>query len=196
MSGGDAIRRRSARGRLTANQQLVVLLGVVTLLVLGGTRLGIALWPALANPANGAAPMPPGGEAPASGDAAVPGDAPVPGAASAAVRTRAGGIIRGLLRRYECPLRRTTGIACPTCGGTRAMVALTTGHPLRALVWNPLVTLAAVGLPALGLLVLVAPVTSARLLRPPRRWVTTRWGRTLIATAVAAQIVHVTLLLR
>ncbi len=40
-----------------------------------------------------------------------------------------------------CPLRRFTGIPCPTCGGTRAFVSLATLHPLEALAFNPLVTI-------------------------------------------------------
>lgn len=46
-----------------------------------------------------------------------------------------------------CPLRRYTGVPCPTCGGTRAAVALATLHPMRALAFNPLVTVALVVVP-------------------------------------------------
>ena len=38
---------------------------------------------------------------------------------------------------YTCPLRAVTGIHCPGCGGTRSMLELLHGHPLRALHDNP-----------------------------------------------------------
>lgn len=47
-----------------------------------------------------------------------------------------------------CALLHATGIACPTCGGTRAGLALWRLDPLAAFVQNPLVAL---GLLALGL---------------------------------------------
>lgn len=37
-----------------------------------------------------------------------------------------------------CTLHTWTGIPCPTCGATRAMMALLDGHPLAALVLNPM----------------------------------------------------------
>lgn len=46
-----------------------------------------------------------------------------------------------------CPLRRYTGIPCPTCGGTRALVSLATLNPLAALAFNPLVTIGLVVVP-------------------------------------------------
>jgi len=41
-----------------------------------------------------------------------------------------------------CAFHRLTGYPCPTCGSTRAVVALLAGRPLRALSWNPLTVLA------------------------------------------------------
>lgn len=38
---------------------------------------------------------------------------------------------------YDCPFRKITGIHCPGCGGTRAMLELLHGHPLRAVHDNP-----------------------------------------------------------
>jgi len=43
-----------------------------------------------------------------------------------------------------CPFHALTGIPCPTCGTTRAALALLGGHPLAALGWNPLATLAGI----------------------------------------------------
>jgi Protein of unknown function (DUF2752) len=51
-----------------------------------------------------------------------------------------------------CPFRRLTGIPCPTCGTTRAAVALLGGHLGAALALNPLATLAGIGFVAGGLL--------------------------------------------
>jgi hypothetical protein len=41
-----------------------------------------------------------------------------------------------------CPLRTLTGVPCPTCGTTRAGLALVRGDILGALHFNPLATLA------------------------------------------------------
>jgi hypothetical protein len=49
-----------------------------------------------------------------------------------------------LLERYwgiptaTCLFKAVTGQPCPTCGTTRGFLAILTGHPLRALAWNPL----------------------------------------------------------
>ncbi len=45
------------------------------------------------------------------------------------------------LERVACPLLKHTGIACPTCGGTRAGLALGRLDPGNALAENPLITL-------------------------------------------------------
>gem|GEM_PF-1859547 len=50
-----------------------------------------------------------------------------------------------------CPLLRLTGIACPSCGGTRAGVYLASGDPLTALKMNAGVT---VGLVVAGIVML------------------------------------------
>ena len=60
-----------------------------------------------------------------------------------------------------CPLRAFTGLSCLSCGSTRAALALLHGHPLEAIRWNPLATLATLAVVAGGL---GAPL-----------WV--RWGR-------------------
>ncbi|MFQ5669206.1 MAG: DUF2752 domain-containing protein [Acidobacteriota bacterium] len=83
----------------------------------------------------------------------------------AAARTRA-----WMALAPGCVLKAVTGVPCPTCGGTRAALALAGGHPLAALGWNPLV---GAGLMALALYVPYAwLVTAGRL--PPLR---TGWLR-------------------
>ena len=44
-----------------------------------------------------------------------------------------------------CPFRTLTGIPCPTCGTTHALLALIALHPLRALAFNPLAIAATSG---------------------------------------------------
>jgi len=43
---------------------------------------------------------------------------------------------------WPCLFKAVTGIPCPTCGGTRALAALSHLHFLQALKYNPLVVLA------------------------------------------------------
>src|SRR5437867_1234411 len=47
-------------------------------------------------------------------------------------------------RLLVCPFHALTGLPCPTCGTTRALAALCTGHLAAALAWNPLAAAAAV----------------------------------------------------
>jgi hypothetical protein len=55
-----------------------------------------------------------------------------------------------------CPLRALTGIPCPTCFGTRAMLAVMAGHWGEAVRLNPLVAAGGISLfalvPAAGLI--------------------------------------------
>lgn len=53
-----------------------------------------------------------------------------------------------------CPMRTLTGIPCPTCGTTRAAVALLHGDIPAALQANPLAALAGVGFVLGGLVAL------------------------------------------
>ena len=50
-----------------------------------------------------------------------------------------------------CPLKQITGHPCPTCGGTRAVLALLQGHFAEALWLNPLVLAALLAGPLLYL---------------------------------------------
>lgn len=58
--------------------------------------------------------------------------------------------------RLLCPLLGMTGIPCPTCGATRAMVALSTADWQAALMWNPLVALGGIGAAAWSVLAVAA----------------------------------------
>ncbi|MBQ9344045.1 MAG: DUF2752 domain-containing protein [Kiritimatiellae bacterium] len=57
-----------------------------------------------------------------------------------------------------CPLKRLTGIPCPSCGTTRACLLLLNGHPRAAFVMQPFALI------AIPLLLLVALVPRARTL--------------------------------
>lgn len=61
-----------------------------------------------------------------------------------------------------CPLRAATGIPCPFCGMTRAVVAAVHGHLGASLAFNP----AGVVVLALALVALVRPAWLARLYAP------------------------------
>lgn len=56
-----------------------------------------------------------------------------------------------------CPLFRVTGIACPSCGGTRASLFLLSGDPLAAIKANAGVTM---------FLMAIAVLTAGGLIRP------------------------------
>ena len=45
-----------------------------------------------------------------------------------------------------CGMRTLTGLPCPLCGSTRALLALSHGHPLEAFLLNPLFCLACAAL--------------------------------------------------
>ncbi|MBN2582477.1 MAG: DUF2752 domain-containing protein [Planctomycetes bacterium] len=39
-----------------------------------------------------------------------------------------------------CAFKRLTGLPCPSCGSTRAAESLLAGHPVRAWLYNPLIS--------------------------------------------------------
>lgn len=45
-------------------------------------------------------------------------------------------MVRGKL---PCMFRMLTGLYCPGCGGTRAVKALLTGHPIQSFLYHPVV---------------------------------------------------------
>jgi len=77
--------------------------------------------------------------------------------------------------RLACPFRALTGIACPTCGGTRALLAAARGDLGTALQFNPLVGLATTGL--LAWIPLSLAWVAGRWPRPDLEGVVPRWGR-------------------
>ncbi|MFQ5718700.1 MAG: DUF2752 domain-containing protein [Acidobacteriota bacterium] len=91
----------------------------------------------------------------------------------------------------RCVVKATTGIPCPTCGGTRAAVALLHGHLLQALTWNPLVGL---GLAGLALYLPYAWLTMAGVIRPVRTGWTTPpmpvWLRWTLPALLAANWIY------
>ena len=64
----------------------------------------------------------------------------------------------------SCPWHRLTGLPCPGCGTTRALVALLEGRPGFALTMNPLATIGVVGFVLGGL---AAPLWLALVGRVP-----------------------------
>ena len=92
----------------------------------------------------------------------------------------------------SCRFRRATGFPCPTCGSSRAFVALLRGRPWEALARQPLVVL---GSGAFALYSLYAwTVVLGRLPRlrglPPIRW---RRLLPLLALLVAVNWLHLVL---
>ena len=59
-------------------------------------------------------------------------------------------ILRRIIERLageeflSCPFHVITGLYCPGCGGSRAVVALLTGHPAVSFLYHPLVPFGAV----------------------------------------------------
>ena len=83
-----------------------------------------------------------------------------------------------------CPFNAITGIPCPSCGTTRAALALLHGHPFHALVLNPLATLAGLAFVGGGLLAPVWAVAGGRIPDLPRPL--PAWARAATLAALAA----------
>ena len=66
-----------------------------------------------------------------------------------------------------CPLKRMVGMPCPTCGTTRSALSFLSGDPIAAILYNPLVFVAA----AMLVMVLLVRLVFARRVRLhiPRR---------------------------
>ncbi len=78
-----------------------------------------------------------------------------------------------------CTFRRVTDLPCPSCGATRATLAVVRGHPVEALGFNPLFcVVAAAAAAVLGLRVLGGRGVSVRLSTGGRRLA---WGLAAIA---------------
>jgi hypothetical protein len=69
-------------------------------------------------------------------------------AAATAARSLTGLAEAGHPFPFHCPFRMLTGLPCPACGGTRALAALALGNLRQSLAFNPLVSLAALGIVA------------------------------------------------
>jgi hypothetical protein len=65
-----------------------------------------------------------------------------------------------------CPFRALTGLPCPTCGTTRALLALAAGHPLAAAAWSPLAFLAILGSLVAGVWGLASLAAPRSVVRP------------------------------
>lgn len=105
------------------------------------------------------------------------------GSAFAAARTQP---LWGPHVRLLCPLLELTGIPCPTCGGTRALLALAAADLPAALAWNPLVAVAGIvaaawSVAAAGMLAGALPLP----LLPTRLPAWVRWA--VVAAVVANQ---------
>jgi hypothetical protein len=88
------------------------------------------------------------------------------------------------LRVPRCPFKILTGLPCPTCGATRACLALARGDLAAAWVFNPLLVFAGTG--ALVYLVYAAIVLAARL--PRCRLLITATERTALRVAALAVV--------
>jgi Protein of unknown function (DUF2752) len=70
---------------------------------------------------------------------------------------------------FSCPVKVATGLPCPTCGGTRATLALARLSPREALAANPAVTLGWLAVVLGGLVAMPLAFTGRPLPTLPRR---------------------------
>lgn len=68
-----------------------------------------------------------------------------------------------------CPVKSVVGLPCPSCGATRATLALAAGSPLVAMAANPMVAAAWLVLVVGGLVALTLACFDRPLPAPPRR---------------------------
>ncbi len=83
-----------------------------------------------------------------------------------------------------CPFNAITGIPCPSCGTTRAALAMLQGRPLLALAFNPLAALAGAAFLCGGLLAPLWVAGRGRIPDLPRPL--PPWLRTTVLAALAA----------
>lgn len=93
-----------------------------------------------------------------------------------------GGRLARLL--ISCPFKKITGLPCPTCGATRAALALARFDFAGALLHYPLMTLAWVALIGGGLLAGLSVLLRIELPEPPRSLKT--WQIALAVAAIVA----------
>lgn len=84
-----------------------------------------------------------------------------------------------------CPFRSLTGIPCPTCGTTHALLALLALHPLRAFAFNPLVSVATLSFAGGGILAGLLALVNRPLPIPGDRM-----GKALRVVVVAALLLN------
>jgi hypothetical protein len=113
-----------------------------------------------------------------------------PGQAEAVGHTR--GFPDPLARLPRCPLRATTGVGCPSCGATRAVACLATGHLGAALRWNAVAVFGLLGAVFMGALACVHPRAVYRLSAAGGRGLRTVAGRALITVLLVAQSIWFT----
>jgi hypothetical protein len=80
-----------------------------------------------------------------------------------------------------CIFRNLTGVPCPTCGATRAARAMLAGHPVEAVLWNPLLVTG--GAVASMWVAVVAVSGRGRDIRIGPRWRTWLWASAALAFA-------------
>lgn len=83
-----------------------------------------------------------------------------------------------------CPLHHLTGIPCPTCGSTRAGLALLNGDLLAALMTNPGATLAGMAFILGGALAPLWVRFGGKVPDLPSRW--PRWARLAVLGLILA----------
>jgi hypothetical protein len=110
------------------------------------------------------------------------------GAAAAASVALSPLAVRAAELAPPCLFRSVTGLPCPTCGSTRAILALARLDLAGAVALNPLAAAAALVFLAGGLLAAVAAL-AGRPLREPQRYPTA--ARLALLAAVAANWVWV-----